>query len=249
MGVFRLFKTIFYLLLDYFKMKDDVMWEKLFSDEDIQEIRTPDELSQWLATLFGNLETARGGKEAVRLRKGLCKELVEEVFPLSKWANLVYPGNNEIKLEPVLGNQNYDALIHGGASEIRVEVTQAHEGENEFLRRLMLHREGSAPAHGKILKTGTKRTGISVKAKVEAVSHEGVVSQTIEHVENAINNKISKTYDDNTVLLVMFEDSLIFEDADISKLDKHIERFLEGVDTPFAKIYVLGWSGKVLLEY
>lgn len=229
------------------------MWEDLFSQDDIQQERTSGELNQWLTDLFENLENAKGGKEAVRLRNGLCKPLVEEILPLKIWSNHLYPDENNIKFEPVLGNQNYDAFMRdysvGEVIEKKVEITQAHEGENEYYRRLLLHHEGSAPAFGEIKKTGTKNKDFKLEPKLEAVSHEKILTNIFMCIENAIKNKVSKKYDENTLLVIMFEDLLIFKEEDVTNLNNFIEVILEKTKSPFSEIYLAAWSGRILLRF
>ena len=107
--------------------------------------RSPNELTDWVARKFQEIAHRDGGKEAVRMRKGFCKQLVEEVYPLSIFASLRFSDANNVKFRPVIGNQKYDALITDYSvsppRQSKLEITQAHEGETEFLRRLMLQEQ------------------------------------------------------------------------------------------------------------
>jgi hypothetical protein len=62
-------------------------------------------------------------------------------------------------LSSVLSNQQYDAIIATGSEEIQLEITQAHEGESEFLRRLHLDEHGYAPATRRVHKSRVHKTG------------------------------------------------------------------------------------------
>lgn len=130
--------------------------ETVLTKEEITRARTVDELINWLNDKFDELKNIDGGKEAIRMRKGFCKELVEEVYPLGILASHRYLKDPNIILQPVIEDQEYDALIIDKSKEPQIiqklEITQAHEGENQFLRRLMLHEQGHAPATGPIKK-------------------------------------------------------------------------------------------------
>jgi len=73
--------------------------------------------------------------------KGLYKQFVDEVLPLSDFVLLQYPENCSI--EPVLGNQGYDAIVydcHGQECD-RIEIKKPHDGaERAEDGRLVLER-------------------------------------------------------------------------------------------------------------
>ncbi len=61
-------------------------------------------------------------------KKGLYKEFLDEVLPLSYFAEQHYP--DTYTLQPVLGNQGYDAIVYDDASveHERLEITKPHDG-------------------------------------------------------------------------------------------------------------------------
>lgn len=62
-------------------------------------------------------------------KKGLHKEFLDELIPLSSFAILAYP--NSYQVRPVLGNQGYDAIVvdENGNEMDRVEITAPHDGK------------------------------------------------------------------------------------------------------------------------
>jgi len=62
------------------------------------------------------------------LKKDLYKEFLDEIVPLSCFAVLIYPETYQI--QPVLGNQGYDALVfnESGVEIDRIEMTAPHDG-------------------------------------------------------------------------------------------------------------------------
>ena len=85
-----------------------------------------------------------------------------------------------------------------------VEITQAHEGENDFLRMIVLERDGHVNVLGAVQKGGTKTTGIHVEVENKAFEHSMVLEGEIGRVEVAIRRKSEKTYPSGTALFSSF---------------------------------------------
>ena len=117
-----------------------------------------------------------------------------------------------------VGSQNYDAIVEDGRDGedkiLHVEITQAHEGESEYLRMLALHENGHVSALGPVTKTGTKRSGLSIKVDSVAVSQQEVLERESKSVADAISRKIGKPYPENTLLLVAFDDIMAHDRED-----------------------------------
>ena len=128
------------------------------SVDELTKTRSPAELCEWVQNKFDEIAEIPGGKDAIRFRKGLCKQFVEEVYPLSIYGMHKYAINSTARLTPVLGNQSYDALVEDSSAKVqyKLEITQAHEGQDEYLRMLALKRDGHVWPFGKISKSGTK---------------------------------------------------------------------------------------------
>lgn len=87
----------------------------LVSEEELSIERSSPDLINWVEMKFDEIAKIEGGKNAVRMRKGKCKELVEEVYPLSIFASKKYDDRKDVYLTPVIGNQNYDSIINDGS--------------------------------------------------------------------------------------------------------------------------------------
>jgi hypothetical protein len=149
------------------------------------------------------------------MRKGLCKQLVEEVYPLSIFACLRFNVSQNITLQPIIGNQKYDALItdhlYNPPQTSKLEITQAHEGESEYLRRLILQEQGWAPVSGQIEKSGTKNTGIKLITNSVAKRLDDLLNEQIALIRDALYRNLNKEYENDTALLIMFEDVVSFD--------------------------------------
>ena len=64
---------------------------------------------------------------------------MEEAYPLAIFGWRKFGNTDQILLQPVIGNQNYDAVVTDlrsePASQSYVEITQSHEGESDYLRQ------------------------------------------------------------------------------------------------------------------
>nr|WP_026736164.1 hypothetical protein [Fischerella sp. PCC 9605] len=224
------------------------------TEEELTVRRTPQELVEWFEHKFQEITQQEGGKEAIRMREGLCKEFIEEVCPLSIFASFRFGGRNNVTLQPVIGNQNYDVLITDCAFSpphvCKLEITQAHEGENDFLRRLMLQKQGWTPISGPIMKTGTKNTGIELRANIVTRDVEDYQNKQINLIIKALKGKIRKKYESDTSLLIMFWDLIEVNETDVREaLYRVVEDELEPRKIPFSALYLASWSKRIFLRW
>lgn len=223
------------------------------SPEELQEPRTALEFLPWVEQKIQEIANTEVGKRAIRFREGIAKPLVEEAFPLGIFASKHFHNSTEVTIKLVLGSQNYDATIRDNREQRApfsfVEVTQAHEGENEHLRMLMLEKNGHVNVLGNVQKKGTKHKGIQVEVEDEAVSHKSVLENELGRVKEAICRKIQKPYPTGTALLVMFDDYISIQDkTDLLRLRKSIRPLLSDLRN-FRWLAVAGWSKKAFEEF
>jgi hypothetical protein len=99
------------------------------SREDIETLRSPSELQTFVDKVRERVRLAPAEREAGSLRRGYYKEFLDEVVPLSRFAAQAYPETYTI--QPVLGNQGYDAIIRSADGQIveMVEIANPINGE------------------------------------------------------------------------------------------------------------------------
>lgn len=221
--------------------------------QELQEPRTAAQLLPWVEQKIKKIGSTENGKRAIRFREGLAKPLVEEALPLGIFASRHFHNSEEVTVVPTLGSQNYDARIQDKREERArfsfIEITQAHEGENEHLRMIALDRDGHVSPLGAVRKSGTKATGIQVEIESVAVSHSAVLEQEIRRVEQAIRRKMGKSYPDETILLVVFDDFISMHDeADLERLRGCIRPLLSDLSN-FRWLAVIGWSKRTFEEF
>jgi hypothetical protein len=217
--------------------------------EELQETRSASEFYTWVKKRIDLLAETDEGKSDLRLRKGLCKELLEELLPIGLLCNTFFNMNPMVEITPVLGNQNYDALVRDKRQEpvnfSRLEVTQAHEGEDAHLRMLYLEKHGHVSLTGKVNKQGTKKTGLDIEVENVAELHVEILSEQIKQICSAIKLKMAKNYNSGTGLLVIFVDGLAIQGRDDCELvAKQLEKKKELLMKKFSWVGVLGLAGR-----
>jgi len=223
------------------------------SREELAMPRTAAQYLLWVDSRIEELAATPQGKRAVRFRTGLAKPLVEEALPLGIFAQHHFGGSDSVDIRLVLGNQSYDAIVEDNRDAKSpfsfVEITQAHAGEDEYLRMLALDREGRVSALGPVHKVGTKATGIYVDVENVGVTHSDILEAELARVESAITRKLGKAYPSNTALLVVFDDHISIRDEnDKDALRARITPLLPDVDN-FCWLAIVGWTRRTFEEF
>jgi len=193
------------------------------------------------------IESTDEGERALRLREGLAKQLIEEVYPLAIFGCRKFGNTDQILMQPIIGNQSYDAVVTDlrskPASQNYVEITQSHEGEGDYLRRLVLQKKGIVFMHGPVIKTGTKKTGRQVSIPVKVVSPNEVARNKLGKIVDAAKRKAAKDYPINTSLIIVFDDDWFFQRAiDDVNLDTFVKKYILKLDLRFSTLYLVGWQ-------
>lgn len=170
-------------------------------------------------------------------------------MPLALMCKGFFNFDPRVEITPVLGDQNYDAIVTDRRPNPvtfgRIEVTQAHEGEDEYLRMLDLERKGHTSLLGSVRKSGIKSSGITVSIESTAMSHADILDRQIRLVQDAIERKLAKQYPPDTALLVVFEDNIAIQDEeDCLVFTSLLEQNRERLRTSFNWAGVAGWNQK-----
>ena len=164
------------------------MKNKFISKDEIEKERMPSELYCWLIQKVKQICATEEGLEAFRLQNdegNLIKKMVEEVAPLAIFAKKKFGDTDQVLLKPVIGNQNYDAIVTDKrtkpVTKIYVEITQAHEGENDYWRRCELLKKGFVFSNAPVIKEG--------KGSIRTVSIPPEATSVEEGVKNELARK------------------------------------------------------------
>lgn len=95
---------------------------------EFEQRHSPSALREFVKALNETVRRDEAERHLGILKKGLYKEYLDELLPLSCFAVLTYPDTYEVQL--VLGNQGYDAVVFNEVDrEVdRVEITTPHDG-------------------------------------------------------------------------------------------------------------------------
>ena len=219
----------------------------ILNRSDMERTRSPRELCEWVDAKVSELGQTKEGKEYARSGAILPKKLWEEVRPLGLFAVLRY-GPEGVRCTPNLSNDNYDGKIafsNSSADVIYVELTYAKDGYDEHLRLMVLGREGSVNALGKITVTGTKASAQKIEVENEAVDHAETRKAALELLKKRLAGKANKQYGLNYVLVVVVDDYLPFRTGDDKAALKAAAKATVA-ESPlnFGAVYLLGASGK-----
>ena len=221
------------------------MSNKDISEEELTKKRTPSELHSWVNRKIEQIGSTDEGLEALRLHKGFAKQLMEEVYPLALFGFRKFGNTDQILMQPIIGNQSYDAVVIDlrtkPASQSYVEITQSHEGENEYLKMRALHEQGFVFKYGIVSKTGTQKTGLKVSVEAEAVEVTKMVENELGRILDAAKRKAGKKYLVNTSLIIIFDDMFHFQEViDNAKLDNYVSTHILNLDLKFSTLYLVG---------
>jgi len=96
---------------------------KMITKKDIEKPRSPRGLRQFVCYRKEKVRAMASERHAAIQRKGIYNVFIKEIIPLSIFALKAYP--NTYRVEPMLGNQGYDAIVrdtHGNVIDY-VELT------------------------------------------------------------------------------------------------------------------------------
>jgi len=148
-------------------------------------------------------------REERRMRTGRAKRLIEELFPLSRFAmGMKFPGN-DVEVEAHENDGPLDGTIYWSGApprELGVEVTCVHSYE-EALREELLWLTGSTPGTGAIYRD--KRTGEIVATNALIPTAEQMSKLAVAILER-FRKKCAKPYSSGTLLLIAFDDPTFF---------------------------------------
>lgn len=230
------------------------MHEDILNEHELTKERTPAELLSWVEATIERIGSTDEGEKALRLGKGLVEKLTAEVSPLAIFGVHKFGKSVTVKLKPVLGNQNYDAIVKDLKTDppslSYIEITQAHEGENEYLRRLILQRNGVVFPTSDIKKKGTKRTGLEVSTKPKAVEVNEIIHDELGRILDAAKRKEGKDYLPNTSLVIKFSDSHRFlEPTVVAQLDRLVKDDIAKLNLNFTTLFLVGKYRHIFREY
>jgi hypothetical protein len=226
----------------------------ILTKEELEVPRSADQFLPWVENKIDYLRTIKEDKRIIRFRQGFAKELIEEAFPIGIFCLHHFKSSPDVKIQHIIGDQKYDAIVtdlrENKSPIIFLEVTQAHEGENEHLWMLALERDGYVSAIGSVRKTGTKHTGITVHVSNEAKSQSELINNELDKIKEAAKRKSGKVYPKGTALLIVFDDRIVeWSTEDSNAMDMIVKDNILQYLINFRWVALIGWSKRTYLEF
>jgi len=229
------------------------MPNEFISKNELTQERTPSELRSWVIEKTGEMGSTQQGRRVLRLQNGLAKQLMEEVLPLAIFGKHKYGDTDQVLLQPVIGNQPYDAVVTDRTTdpptESFIEITLSHEGRDNYLRRCQLLEKGYVFPYAPVIKTRAKgKIGQAFSIPPEANSVEERVENERKRILAAARRKEGKDYRPNTSLVIFFDDARSFQEViDNERIDSFVTSNILNLDLRFSTLYLVGWD--VFREY
>lgn len=223
------------------------------SADEMTKRRTPRELDDWVKMIFERYRESSKAKAYLRLGNGLCKQLLEEVWPLALLTKQLFGDSNLVVCKPVLGNQNYDALIEDDRGDvpmrIKVEFTIAVDGYDDHLRMEVLNDKGSVNTYGDISVSGTKNTHHKIDIVPSGRDGDELKSNAVRLITEALRRKADRTYGLNCWLCVKFDDRIWVRNRDdLETIQASVFLVKRALNLDFAKVFIVGSSGELLWD-
>lgn len=171
-------------------------------------------------------------------RLGRAKQLVEELYPLSRLAIHFKQPGLEVEVEGFEddGRSDGSIAIRGFRErEIEVQITYAGFSYDEALRAELLVSEGACPGAGEIQR---ERKSGGITARMGGVDHGEHVTRIASAVVDRFRDKATKPYDHGTVLLIAFHDVKLSGQRDWEQVLSAVKDEIRKTVAPFIEIYL-----------
>ncbi len=155
----------------------------MITEDDIQKPRSPRGLRQFVTWRKKKIKSIESERHKAIQRRGLYNVFIKEIVPLSVFALKKY--ENSCTVEPVLGNQGYDAIVKDDRGNIIdfVELTFPDDWKSEAEDAKLIVTRG----HG----------------KTDVFSPGGDIDRLSKFIHDICVKKAQKDYSDCTLVIVI----------------------------------------------
>jgi len=231
----------------------------LLAETELAIPSTPAELACWVEAKCRLIADCPKAKEPALLRQGLFKKFYEEIYPLSLFVDHVYSGRSDIRCIPNLDDRDFDARILDDSIsppfELKVEITSAIKGYEEYLRMKYFLNHGHVPVWGTLSASGTEKRGHKIHVENEMPALDDPLKSTFCLIRSAVKRKSRKPnqprkYGQGHILIIVFDDWQWFNPGqDIEALKEFVTQHILTFPLDFAGLYVVGLSGNTFVHF
>ena len=217
--------------------------------EDCEVSRTAEDLIAWIESVKDQFNADD------RIEKILIKAFFEEIRPLGDLARHKYLGRPGLYLRPKIGDQDYDAEIIDRSSSdekiARVEFTSAYRDPDLALRLEYLAQHGDVYMTGYVGRNGTRASGGQVYVVPDFEDHQILLDKMLNNIKARVANKFGKPYAANTILAIVFNDSILYAETDFPQFQPHFRDIMLSQQAlkKFCDVFIIGASGRTFWEF
>jgi len=115
----------------------------MINKDELEKRRTPAKLHEYVSTVLDKIKSEPIETKRARLKEGLYKEFIEELYPLDIFTSWKYP-LDDVEVRLVIGSQGYDAIIYdsNGDEISHVEITWPIDGQRQNQQAHLLNDRG-----------------------------------------------------------------------------------------------------------
>ncbi|MCI0528223.1 MAG: hypothetical protein L0Y56_12360 [Nitrospira sp.] len=193
-------------------------------------------------SLFNRIRRKPAGRKQLRMRQTVIeKRLIEEILPIARYIQFKYRVGRNICIKWLNGNQNYDAVIRQEGTPVEandfpkecyLEATCAVH-PNDYLSRE--HINNGNPVFGLDGLTRDKKSK-TISSTPVVRSGRDFVRKFADIVINRIDDKSSKAYPDNTILVVECNLDTLYTDDEWAEMINLVKAKIKS--HPFIEIFL-----------
>ena len=231
------------------------------TEDELTEDRTPLAFSAWLRRNLDDIYYS--GEDGIRTsilytegpHRLIMKRLYEEALPLAILGENKFGDSDQVSLRLVLDDPTHDAVVTDRRANTavvsRIEITQSHEGEDSYWRRLDRLETGRSFPYVPVPASGKKK-GQAPAMPAQANPVEERVRRELQRIIDAAKRKEQKDYPADRSLLIFFDDWTPFHTVmDGEKLDEFVFQHLmtPTLRSRFTTLYLVGMWRDVFREF
>ena len=175
------------------------------SEDVLERIVKTTEVEQWVSSLLKKFHKNEDSKQYYFLKKGIVKEIVDELIPLSKYSMHAY-NDASVFLKFYSGSkQSFDAEFIDTNNNLieRVEVTMAIDGQVKTIQAEHLIKYSYAPVYKTPDFTGKVKGRVIIEHESGCVDSITIIKEQAALLQNSYNKKQENIHKyPNTTLLI-----------------------------------------------
>ena len=224
--------------------------QRILSAAECERERTPNELAEWVKEKNELFSSTREGQDYVAARKGLARKFIDEIYPLSLLARHLFCDRVDVVCKPELDDAGFDALV----IDYRDRPLKAHKlvfarAIYRYHQYLHMFYRAQSRASARPRNTVDGR-GKGATAEQWQMDLEKAVAWSFRLVARAARSKVDKPHGSDTSLVIVFDDDWLVQIPEaLTKMAEYVEATVLPMELDFSKLFLVGWSGKMLLGF